>query len=220
MSDQKGGGGNSEHDGGERKEQRQRPVRDYWLTIGLGGLLTALIAGMGSVVVAVVAGHPLAVGGISVQRQPAATSSQSVATPSEAPATAAPTNLLSVPSAYVGTWRGSAHASGPPADFAVIVTIQGGQLGSVVGTVDRPSLGCRLSLRLDKATNQSITLAETSDPGGAYAFCRAGGQTMASPDRSKVVVALSGSALDWRDFENGDIAGTAPAGTATLTKSA
>ncbi len=43
-------------------------------------------------------------------------------------------------------------------------------------------------------------------------------KTVASPDRSKVVVALSGSSLDWRDFENGDVAGTAAAATATLTK--
>jgi hypothetical protein len=220
MSDQKDGGGNSEHDGGERKEQRQRPVRDYWLTIGLGGLLPALTAGMGSVVVAVVAGHPLAVGGISVQRQPAATSSQSVATPSEAPATAAPTNLLSGPTAYVGTWRGSAHASGPPADFAVIVTIQGGQVGSIVGTVDRPSLSCRLSLRLDKATNQLITLSETTDPANDNTVCRSGALLIANRDRSKVVVVLSGNSLDWRDFENGDVNGTAPTATATLTKSA
>src|SRR3979411_373936 len=123
----KNGGGNTANDVAGRKEQRQRPVRDYWLTFGLGGLLTALIAGMGSIVVAVITGHPLAVGGISVQRQRAVPpSSQRAAASSETPGTAPPTNLLSMPDAYAGTWRGSAHAPDPPTDFAVIVTIQGG----------------------------------------------------------------------------------------------
>jgi hypothetical protein len=120
-------------------------------------------------------------------------------------------NLLAVPDAYVGTWKGSGHQFSPPTDFAITMTIKPGQIGAVVGSLDRPTLGCQKDLLLDKAANRSITMTEQ---GGAY--CYANGQGVAPPG-SKVVASLSGTALDWKEFA-ADPSSSSATATATLAQ--
>jgi hypothetical protein len=121
-------------------------------------------------------------------------------------------NLLAVPDSYVGTWKGPGHVFLPSADFAIAMTIQPGQIGTVVGSLDRPTLGCQRDLILDKATDQSITMTEQGGGG-----CYANGQGV-SPSGSKLVATLSGSTLDWKEFAT-DPSSSSAAATGTLVKS-
>jgi TIR domain len=114
------------------------------------------------------------------------------------------TDLLAVPDGYAGTWKGTAHEINPSTDFAIILTIQTGQVGTKVAHIDRPSLGCQQDLILDKSTTQSITLTEQG-------YCNMAG--------AKVVASLSGSSIDWKEFQTDPSSGN-PIATATLSKTA
>ncbi len=117
-------------------------------------------------------------------------------------------DLLAVPDGYAGTWKGSAHEINPASDFAITMTIQTGQVGTVVGHIDRPSLGayCQQDLILDKATDQSITLTEN---GGSCSVAQG----------TKIVASLSGGSVDWNEYQ-GDPSSGNPIATATLATSA
>ena len=118
-------------------------------------------------------------------------------------------NLIAIPDADIGTWKGSGHAFSPSVDFAITMTIRAGQVGQVVGEIDRPTLGCKQDLILDKATTQSITLTEQ---GG---FCSVSAGQVAG-NGYKILASLSGSSLDWKEFPGDPSAGNASA-TSTLT---
>ena len=117
-----------------------------------------------------------------------------------------PTNLTALPSGYAGTWKGSAHEINPAADFAIIMTLQTGPLGSKIGSVQRPSLGgyCQQDLILDKASSESITMSES---GGS---CSIGQGT-------KIAASVSGASLSWKEYQ-GDPSSSNPIATATLSR--
>jgi len=114
-------------------------------------------------------------------------------------------NLLALPDGYAGTWRGSAHEISPSADYAIIMTMQAGQIGTVVGHLDRPTLDgrCQQNLILDKATSQSITLTENGGYCGAVAV------------GTKIVASLSGASMSWNEYQADPSSGN-PMATATL----
>ena len=113
-----------------------------------------------------------------------------------------PTNLLALPASYAGIWRGTAHEISPSADFAIIMTFQTGNIGTKIGTINRPTASCQQELTLDKATSQSITMTETG-------YCTLPG--------TKVVASLSGGTMDWKEFQTDPSSGN-PIATATLTQ--
>jgi hypothetical protein len=143
------------------------------------------------------------------QTDPSAGNPIAAATLSQASSGSIPgtSNLLALPDAYVGTWKGSVHEITPPADFAIVMTLQAGQIGSKIGHIDRPSLGgsCQQDLILDKATTQSITMTES----GSYCGNVASG--------TKIVASLSGASMDWNEFQTDPSAGN-PIATAALSK--
>jgi hypothetical protein len=114
-------------------------------------------------------------------------------------------NLVALPDGYAGTWKGSAHEISPSSDYAIIMTMQAGQIGTVVGHIDRPSLGgsCQQDLILDKATSQSITLTEN----GGYCGAVAAG--------TKIVASLSDASMSWNEYQADPLSGN-PMATATL----
>jgi TIR domain len=114
-------------------------------------------------------------------------------------------NLVALPDGYPGTWKGSAHEISPSSDYALIMTMQAGQIGTVVGHIDRPSLGgsCQQDLILDKATSQSITLTENGGYCGAVAV------------GTKIVASLSGASMSWNEYQADPLSGN-PMATATL----
>ena len=126
---------------------------------------------------------------------PLASSASAVATLAQGSSGAIPgtSNLIAIPNAYAGTWKGSGHAFSPAVDFAITMSLRAGQVGQLVGEIDRPTLGCKQGLILDKATTQSITLTEQG------ATCWVGGQRSAYAG-SKIVASLGGAALDWKEF--------------------
>jgi hypothetical protein len=164
--------------------------------------------GQGAKIVASLSGA--SVGWSEYQTDPSTGNPIATATLSQASSGTVPgtSNLLTVPDGFVGTWKGSAHENIPPADFAIIMTIQSGQVGSKVGHIDRPSLGggCQQDLILDKATAQSITMTEN----GGYCSIGQGAKIVASP---------SGASMDWQEFQTDPSAGS-PIATATLAKTA
>jgi len=91
------------------------------------------------------------------------------------------------------------------------MTIQTGEIGTVVGNIDRPTLGCKVDLFLDKATSQAITLTERFAP---QTGCFVSGQSVAG---TKIVASVSGTTMDWKEFQ-GDPSSGNPIATAMLTK--
>jgi hypothetical protein len=83
--------------------------------------------------------------------------------------------------------------------------MQAGQIGTVVGHLDRPSLDgrCQQNLILDKATSQSITLTENGGYCGAVAV------------GTKIVASLSGASMSWNEYQADPSSGN-PMATATL----
>jgi hypothetical protein len=118
-------------------------------------------------------------------------------------------DLLSVPDGYVGTWKGTGHEASPSADFAITLIIRAGQVGETVANMNRPTLNCQADLILDKSTTQAITLTEL----GGGGVCVAEGQSVGG---TKIVVSLSGTSLDWKEYP-GDPSSTSATATATLT---
>lgn len=118
-------------------------------------------------------------------------------------------NLVALPDGYAGTWKGSAHEISPSSDYAIIMTMQSGQIGTVVGHIDRPSLGgsCHQDLILDKATSQSITLTENGGYCGAVAV------------GTKIAASLSGASMSWNEYQADPLSGN-PMATATLATTA
>ena len=145
------------------------------------------------------------------QADPSSENAMASASLSQASSGAIPgtSNLLALPDGYAGTWKGSAHEISPPADFAITMTMQAGQIGTVVGHIDRPSLGgsCQQDLILDKATDQSITLTEN----GGYCGAVAAG--------TKIVASLSGASMSWSEYQADPSSGN-PMATATLANTA
>ena len=121
-------------------------------------------------------------------------------------------NLIAVPDSFVATWKGSGHESSPSGDFAITMTIRAGQVGQVVGHIDRPTLNCKYDLVLDKATTQSIILTEQG-----LGTCYLGGQGVASAGH-KIMATLSGKSLDWKEYP-GDPSAKSATATATLAMS-
>jgi hypothetical protein len=177
----------------------------------IAGLLLALITGG-------FAFHAASSGAVTGSPPPTPTPTPSTSpTPASAgvpttpPASASSPDL---PVAFVGTWKGTGHVYSPATDFAVIVTLRPGQLGSSVGTIDRPTLGCFLDLKLDKVTDQSIDLTEVAASDHSWLCDSSGTQVAESSDRMSV--SLAGSSLQWKEFYKS----TSPTAVATLTKTA
>ena len=114
-------------------------------------------------------------------------------------------NLIAVPDGFVATWKGTGHQSIPSVDFGITLTLRGGQIGETVGHMVRPTVNCEADLILDKATSQTITMAE--EGGGC-------GQGVGG---YKIVATLNGNSLDWKEYQ-GDPSGSSAIGTATLAK--
>jgi len=76
-----------------------------------------------------------------------------------APASTAPAST--VPAAYLGQWHGTlADNTGLEGPQAADLTLAGGAVGSVVGTVSYPTVGCGYDLRLLSATASQVELYE------------------------------------------------------------
>jgi hypothetical protein len=114
-------------------------------------------------------------------------------------------NLIAVPDGFVATWKGTGHQSIPSVDFAITLTLRGGQIGETVGHMVRPTVNCEADLILDKATSQTITMAEQ----GAGCGQGVGG--------NRIIATLDGNSLDWKEYQ-GDPSGSSAIGTATLAK--
>jgi hypothetical protein len=110
-----------------------------------------------------------------------------------------------VPDGFLAIWKGTGHQSIPSVDFAITLTMRGGQVGETVGRMERPTLNCGADLVLDKATSQALTLTEQG--GGC-------GQGVGG---NKIVATLNGSSLDWKEYQ-GDPSANSAIGTATLAK--
>jgi len=66
-----------------------------------------------------------------------------------------------VPSAYVGHWQGTlADHTGLEGPQAADLTITGGGMNSVVGTVSYPNIGCTYDFHLVSAQPDRVTLFE------------------------------------------------------------
>jgi hypothetical protein len=156
----------------------------------------------------------------TVTGPPPPTPTPSASTPSTpTPGTGGPTtpltsspSSLDLPAAFVGTWKGTGHEFSQNVDFAVTVTLRSGQVGSVVGDIDRPTMSCHLGLVLDKVVGQSIEGTEAASTGNG--ICGpSGGQRFAEAG-TKMSLSLRGASLDWSEkYES-----TSPTATGTLTK--
>ena len=64
------------------------------------------------------------------------------------------------PPSYSGTWQGSISGKGKPPSQLVLVSLSGGEIGGVVGTVAYPALTCGGELWLLDVTADSVVLGE------------------------------------------------------------
>jgi len=113
--------------------------------------------------------------------------------------------LLAVPDGFVATWKGTGHQSIPSVDYAITLTLRGGQIGETVGHMVRVTVNCEADLILDKATSQTITMTEQ------------GGGCAEGVGGNKIVATLNGDSLDWEEYQ-GDPSGSSAIGTAKLAK--
>jgi hypothetical protein len=65
-----------------------------------------------------------------------------------------------LPIAFLGPWEGRGSQSDMPGEWTISANIQGGQPGTVVGTIAYPSLECRGDLTLRVAAQGAMELAE------------------------------------------------------------
>jgi hypothetical protein len=65
---------------------------------------------------------------------------------------------LPVAAGFVGAWHGTVHQG--TTSYEARVVLRRGAVGTVVGTSDYPTLGCRSQLRLTAATRTTLTLQE------------------------------------------------------------
>ncbi len=119
------------------------------------------------------AGAVAAILAIVVALQPDQTAGVNEPNASSAPASAGPASsgpaspAGTVPAAYLGQWHGTladnTHLEGPQ---AASLTLTGGAVSSVVGTVTYPNVGCGYDLHLVSATDSQVELYEqvTSGP--------------------------------------------------------
>jgi len=113
--------------------------------------------------------------------------------------------LLAVPDGFVATWKGTGHQSIPSVEFAITLTLRGGQIGETVGHMVRVTVNCEADLILDKATSQTITMTEQ------------GGGCAEGVGGNKIVATLNADSLDWEEYQ-GDPSGSSAIGTAKLAK--
>jgi hypothetical protein len=123
---------------------------------------------------------------------------------------------LDLPAALVGTWKGTAHESNPSGDFAVVVTLRAGQVGAVVGQIDKPTLNCHVILKLDKVTGQSIEVTEDYDP-NSLSVCYINGVAISDARNTRMSASLSGNSIEWKEAYQTSLSDS-PTATATLTK--
>jgi hypothetical protein len=127
-------------------------------------------------------------------------------------------NSLDLPTALVGTWKGTAHESSPSGDFAVVLALRPGQVGSVIGQIDEPTLGnCHFILKLDKVTGQSIQATEDHDPNSSSYNCYINGVAISSAGNTRMSASLSGTSIEWKEAYGTSLSDS-PTATATLTK--
>lgn len=65
-----------------------------------------------------------------------------------------------LPIAFMGPWEGRGSQSDMPGEWTIAANIQGGQPGTVVGTIAYPSLECRGDLTLRVAAQGAMELGE------------------------------------------------------------
>jgi hypothetical protein len=188
----------------------------FWTT--LPGFLTAIGGLITAIVTAVALWHGLSSG---TGGQPSATGPPPtrVSTPGESSgptSSPAPANSLDLPTAMVGTWKGTGHHYSPAADFAIIMTLRSGQVGSVIGQIDRPTLGnCHQLLKLDLVRGQSIEATEAYDPANSNANCYGAGALIAT-EGAKVTASIRGNSLEWTETYP-TFQASSPTAVATLT---
>jgi tRNA A-37 threonylcarbamoyl transferase component Bud32 len=133
---------------------------------------TAVIAGA-AVAVAAAAATAIAVTvlhsgspGAPSARKPSATAGSAAASPTAPDASAVVASSAGsagavVPGAYVGRWQGTlADNTGLEGSQGADLTITGGGMNSVVGTVSYPNIGCTYDFRLVSAQPDRVTLYE------------------------------------------------------------
>ncbi|GAA1796604.1 hypothetical protein GCM10009682_17920 [Luedemannella flava] len=70
-----------------------------------------------------------------------------------------------VPAVLLGTWAGDLHQENIDRTYPATVTLTGGRVGAVVGTVDYPAPGCSGQLRLTSVSGTEIRVTETITKG-------------------------------------------------------
>jgi hypothetical protein len=131
----------------------------------------AVIAGAAAAVAA--AGTVIAVtalhsgsGGAPAASASTATATAAAPEASADAATSAGTGGTAVPKAYLGRWRGTlADNTGLEGPQAADLTISGGAVNSVVGSVSYPNIGCSYDLTLISAQPDRVTLYERVQSG-------------------------------------------------------
>ncbi|GAA1742163.1 serine/threonine-protein kinase [Luedemannella helvata] len=68
---------------------------------------------------------------------------------------------------YLGTWAGDLHQADIDRTYPVRVTLNGGRVGAVVGTVHYPAPGCSGELRLAAVGDEGVRVTETISKGSA-----------------------------------------------------
>jgi hypothetical protein len=99
---------------------------------------------------------------------PASSAAAGAATPAASAVTASPAGAAggAVPGTYLGRWQGTlADNTGLEGPQAADLTITGGAVNSVVGTVSYPSIGCTYDFRLVSAQPDRVTLYEQVQSG-------------------------------------------------------
>jgi hypothetical protein len=125
----------------------------------------AVAVAVGAAVIAVTALHPGSPGAPSAGKSPA-TAGSAAASPTAPGASAVVDSSAGsadavVPSAYVGRWQGTlADHTGLEGPQAADLTITGGGMNTVVGTVSYPNIGCTYDFRLVSAQPDKVTLYE------------------------------------------------------------
>ena len=158
-----------------------RPGGPWYPGHGAGGRpaarrRTAVIAGTGAVAAAVAAAVIIATtlhsgatgsgaGGPSVSTEAAAQGTDSF---SAAPVTVTPLGSweTGMPAAFLGHWSGTlTDNTGVEGPQAVRLTLAGGEVGTLVGTVSYPNVGCGYALRLTQEAENQLQLDEEIQSG-------------------------------------------------------
>ena len=175
--------GQATHPGNLAEQGKQTRPGGPWLPGAVaygrpaGRRRTAVIAGAGAVVVAVAAAviitttlHPgspggSGAGGASSSSAPAGDAT-ATGSASAVAASSAVTHGDALPAAFAGNWTGTlTDNTGLEGPQTANLTLAGGALNSVVGTVDYPTVGCHYDLRLISSASNEVELYEEIQSG-------------------------------------------------------